>query len=313
MSTEMNKSVVRRYLEDVWGKGNVNLLRDLVSQDVTDHNPSPGQPCGFEGQEWAARGFLKGVSNAKMTVDQLVGQGDLVVDHWTYSATHTGEMFGMPATGRKFTITGSDWSRLENGKLAEIWHVEDMLSLMQQLGLAPVPQGLPASFGRPASSTTRPSTTDYGTSLSDNDKKDKIRGAFRKFIDQGDLNTAGDFITPDFVGHFSGGFPPVYGIDGFKQFLSIYINSLSNRRAEIEEIIVDGDKAACRARYYGKNTGSMLGTPATGRSIDTTGLNIFRFAGDKVAEQYQNSADLLMMQQLGVVPVQAGMETPEPC
>ncbi len=313
MPTEQNKSIVRRYLEEVWGKGNVNLLRDLLTQDVTDHNPGPGQPCGLEGQEYVTRGFLDATSNRKMTVEHLLAQGDYVVDHYTYSATQTGPLFGMPATGRKFTITGTDWSRIRDGKIAEMWHVEDMLSMLQQLGLAPTQQGLPQSFGRPASSTTRPSGTDYGRNVSDNDRRDRIREAFRNFIDRGDLDSAPDFLAPDYVGHFSGGFPPVYGIDGFKQFLSIYTNSLSNRRAEIEEIIVDGDKAAVRVKYYGKNTGSMLGTPATGRSIDIPALNIVRFYGDKVAEQWQNGADLLMLQQLGVVPVQAGMEAPQPC
>lgn len=309
MPTEQNKSIVRRYLEYVWGRGQTDLLRELMTEDIVDHDPGPGQPCGLEGQEQVTRTFLNGLSNYRMTVESVLAEGDRVVDRWTYTATQTGELWGMPATGKTFTISGTDESRIAGGKIAEIWHREDILSMLQQLGFAPAPP-LPQAFGRPDSST-RPGSTTYGQTLSDQDKKALIRQGIQQLLDQGDLNSIGDYITPDFTGHYSA-FPPVYGRDGFREFLSIYTTGLANRHTEIEDILVDGDRVAVRVVYHGKNTGSMMGAPASGKMLAIKSLSIFRLVGDKVAEHWSNNDDLGMVQQLGLVPQTATAE-PVPC
>lgn len=77
-----------------------------------------------------------------INVEDLVAEGDKVVDRWTARMTHKGEFFGLPATGKLVTITGMDIARLVNGKVAEIWHLEDIMGLMQQLGaVPPIAQG----------------------------------------------------------------------------------------------------------------------------------------------------------------------------
>lgn len=308
MSTEQNKSIVRRLLEQSWGQGDLGVLREVVSQDFCDENPAPGQPCGYEGQEWAVRTFRTGLSNISLRVDDLVGQGDRVVDRWTFSATQTGEFMGIPATGRKFTLTGMDECRLENGKIAQLWHVEDILGMMRQLGAAPTAPQEPQSYGRPGTS----GTSGFGAQPSDDERTARLRRGFQDLIERGDFSRIADFIAPNYVGHFSA-MPPVYGPDGLRDFLSIYTNGLSERRVEIQNILIEGDRAACRVAYYGKNTGTMMGMPPTGKSEKTNSLNIFRFSGDKVVEQWANNDDFGMLQQLGVIPVQAGMAVPEPC
>jgi predicted ester cyclase len=309
MPSEQNKSIVRRYLEDVWGRGQFGALRELVSQDVVDHDPVPGQPCGLEGQDWAARAFLGSLSNVKMTVEHLVADGDRVVDDWTFTATQTGDLFGMPATGRQFTITGTDESRIAGGKIVELWHREDMLRMMQELGFAPA-SSLPQSFGRPHTSTHRASGAN-GSTPSEQAMKDLMRQAFRQLIDRGDPASIDTFIAPDYVGHFSA-FPTVYGRDGFREFVSIYTTGLSNRHTDIEDILIDGDTVAARVTYRGKNTGSMLGMPATGKTVAIKALMVLRMAGEQAAEQWANNDDLGMMQQLGVMPETAAA-APVPC
>ncbi|HEX9116462.1 MAG TPA: ester cyclase [Anaerolineae bacterium] len=308
MSTEQNKTLVRRYLEQGWGSGDLSVLRDVVSQDFCDENPAPGQPCGFEGQEWAIRTFRQGLSNISLRVDDLFGQDDRVVDRWTFSGTQTGEFMGLPATGRKFTMNGIDECRIENGKIAEVWHVEDILGMMRQLGAAPAPPQQPQSYGRPSTG----SGTGYGTQPSDEDRKARLRRGFQDLIERGDLNRIPEYLAPDFVGHFSAT-PPVYGHDGFREFISIYTNGLSERRVEIHDLLIDGDKAFCRVTYHGKNTGTMMGMSPTGKTAKTNAMAIFRFSGDKVVEQWGNNDDMGMLQQLGVIPVQAGMTAPVPC
>lgn len=163
MSAEENKAIVRRYLEEVWGKGNVALLGELLDEHVVDHNPLPEQAPGIDGQRQAVSLFTSAFGNTRMTVDSLVAEGDKVVDHWTWSGTHQGELMGIPPTDRTVTITGTAISRLVDGKIVEIWHVEDTFGLMQQLGAIPAMPGAQAQANRSSSPTGRPEMNRPGT------------------------------------------------------------------------------------------------------------------------------------------------------
>lgn len=314
MSAEENKAVVRRLLQEVWARGRTELLPDLVSEDVRDENPIPGQPCGLEGQRWATETIRSAFSDMTIKLEDLIAEGDYVTDHWTGTGKHTGSFMGMPPSGRTFNITGSDLLRFSRGKIVQMWHVEDNLGMLQQLGFAPAAQ-LPQSFGRRNTSSGN-AGTERGRpnerQLSDRDKKELVREGYRAMLDRGDLSRIAEFLHPDFVGHYSA-FPPVYGQEGFREFLTIYTNGLSDRRTDFHEIVVDGDRVACRLKFHGKNTGAMMGMPATGKEIRTDGLTILRFTGDRVIEQWANNDDFTMMQQLGVIPIQAAMAQPEPC
>lgn len=140
MSTESNKEVVRRWIEETYGKGNVELQRQLMYEDIVDHNPMPGAPPGIEGQILLAKLFAEAFA-IDIHVDLLLSDGDFVMDRWTAHLTHRADFFGIPASGKRATITGIDISRLRDGKIAEVWHLEDVMGLMQQLGAIPAPAG----------------------------------------------------------------------------------------------------------------------------------------------------------------------------
>ena len=139
MSVEENKAVIRRYIEELWGQGNMALEDDLLDRSLVDHNPSPGMTPDYAGHHQILTIFRAAFPDIRMTLDDLVAEGDRVVDRWTARGTHTGEFGGIPATGRPVAVTGIDITRLENGKIVEIWHQEDIIGLMQQLGAIPAP------------------------------------------------------------------------------------------------------------------------------------------------------------------------------
>ena len=73
-----------------------------------------------------------------MTLHSVVAEGDRGFDHWTLHGTHIGTVFGIPATGRRIEFSGMDTVRVgADGRITDIWHVEDTLSLMGQLGALP--------------------------------------------------------------------------------------------------------------------------------------------------------------------------------
>jgi predicted ester cyclase len=71
--------------------------------------------------------------------EDQIAQGDRVVTRWTAHARHMGEFQGVPPTGRQVTMTGIDIDRLANGKVVECWPMMDELSVLQQLGVVPMP------------------------------------------------------------------------------------------------------------------------------------------------------------------------------
>ena len=135
MSTEQNKEVVRRYLLDVWGCWDFEAEKETVAEDLVDQNAAPGLPSGRAGHHQFLTICQQAFPQFDVAIDELFAEGNKVAYQWTAVGTHEGEFMGIPATGKEVTITGSDIVRMENGKIAETWHVENMLGLMQQLGV----------------------------------------------------------------------------------------------------------------------------------------------------------------------------------
>jgi predicted ester cyclase len=63
--------------------------------------------------------------------------GDKATARLTFTGTHAGTFMGKPATGRPVKFLAIDILRIEHGKIVEDWHLEDNLTFMQQLGVAP--------------------------------------------------------------------------------------------------------------------------------------------------------------------------------
>lgn len=145
MSTEENKQVLSRHYADIWNAGDLNKslskLGETVADNYLDHNMLPGQTPGLEGLKQTVSMLRTAFPNLHTTVTHLIAEGDKVVGHWTMRATHTGPLAFMqlPPTGKPVEFTGTDVVRMANGKIVEWWHQEDILSMMQQLGLAPAP------------------------------------------------------------------------------------------------------------------------------------------------------------------------------
>jgi steroid delta-isomerase-like uncharacterized protein len=75
--------------------------------------------------------------DCRMTVEDVVAEGDQVAYRWTFSGTHRGELRGIAATGKRVSISGINVDRIAHGKIAEHWSQADVLGLLQQLGAVP--------------------------------------------------------------------------------------------------------------------------------------------------------------------------------
>jgi steroid delta-isomerase-like uncharacterized protein len=136
MSAEENKALARRIYE-IFSQGDIESLDQFMASDFVDHNPYPNQGPGLEGVKRFIQEYRMSFANMRFTIDQQVAEGDKVVTRIIFSARHTGEFLGLPATGREVTTTGMDMLRIVDGKIVERWGNEDNVKILQDLGAMP--------------------------------------------------------------------------------------------------------------------------------------------------------------------------------
>jgi steroid delta-isomerase-like uncharacterized protein len=136
--SEENKAIARRIFE-VFNSGNLALADELIAADVVDHQAMPGMEAGLAGFKQLISMLRAGFPDLRLTVEDLIAEGDKVVGRSTMSGSHTGEFMGMAPTGKQFTIQAIDVMRFAGGKAVEHWGNQDDLGMMQQLGVIPTP------------------------------------------------------------------------------------------------------------------------------------------------------------------------------
>ncbi len=139
------KAVIRRYfqaIDEACEQGNADIVDEFLAPDFIEHNPFPGIPPTREGWKQAFNGFVKGAPGYHV-VDDLIAEGDKVAGRVTAYGRHTGDLFGIPATGKEIRVTGIAIWRVRDDRIVEHWHETDQLGLLQQLGVLP-PPGPPA-------------------------------------------------------------------------------------------------------------------------------------------------------------------------
>jgi predicted ester cyclase len=119
--------------------GKVEDFAALIDPDVVDHAAMPGQGPGRDGVLWRIEQMFSGMTDPNFTVEASVGEGSLLAQAYTFTATHTGPMMGMPPTNKPFRINAIDFVRVEDGLLREHWAMVDVPGMMMQLGLMPPP------------------------------------------------------------------------------------------------------------------------------------------------------------------------------
>ena len=139
MSTDENRARSRRFFEEVWGKGNLQVIDELTSPEFVDHNPVPGFPPGREGLKQFIGAYRAAFPDMKVTVGDVIAEGDKVVIRWSADGANKGSFMGMPATGKTVHITGITIERKVDGMTVEGWNNFDQLGMLQQLGVIPTP------------------------------------------------------------------------------------------------------------------------------------------------------------------------------
>ena len=131
-----NLATVRRAIEEAINKGNLSVIDELVASQYVYHEPGVGDLQGPDGLKQLITGYRNAFPDLRLTIEDQIDGGNTVVTRWTATGTHQGELLGIPATGRRVSVTGIIIARMEGGKIAEEWENYDALGMLQQLGVA---------------------------------------------------------------------------------------------------------------------------------------------------------------------------------
>ena len=132
--SEANRAVVDRFGEEVWNKGNLAAVDELVAGDFVGYGPGRGITRGPEALKRAVNRMRTAFPDLLFVVEDTVAEGDKVVTRWTGQGTHRGEWRGIAPSGRVVTFTGIAIRRLADGKIAERWVNVDYTGLLRQIG-----------------------------------------------------------------------------------------------------------------------------------------------------------------------------------
>jgi steroid delta-isomerase-like uncharacterized protein len=128
MSSEANKALARRIVEEMWNTQNLKVVDEVYSPEFGG---------GHEATKQFVSANLAAFPDLQITIQDQVAENDLVATRYMMRGTHQGEFANIPPTGRQFTVTGIEMHRFAAGKLIELWNIVDLLGMLQQLGVIP--------------------------------------------------------------------------------------------------------------------------------------------------------------------------------
>ena len=115
MSKQDNLALVQRWFNEIFTGGNLGVADEIFAADNVNHDPT-GWPLGPQGANTAASAYRAGYSDLAFTIEDQIVEGDRVATRWTAHGTHNGELYAVPPTGKKVTVTGMSIERIAEGK-----------------------------------------------------------------------------------------------------------------------------------------------------------------------------------------------------
>ena len=131
-----NKSVVRRYIEEILSQGRADAIDEVCAEDYVEYDPAwPGGQASRDHIRQAIPMYKKAFPDLLCTVEDLVAEGEKVAVYWRISATNLGELWGRPPTGKHGEVDVMTLMRLRDGKAVEARSCYDLTAFRRQVGI----------------------------------------------------------------------------------------------------------------------------------------------------------------------------------
>jgi steroid delta-isomerase-like uncharacterized protein len=139
MTTEQNKAVINRFMDEVLNQWNFEVMDQIVAEDFVEELPFPGQGPGRTGLRDVIKAFHAAFPDMHWTVEEQIAEGDKVVTRFNFTGTQRGAFLGIPPSGKSVSVWGVVIDVVQNGLFTRSRIIMDMPSLLIQLGAMPAP------------------------------------------------------------------------------------------------------------------------------------------------------------------------------
>lgn len=279
----------QRWFDELWNKKNYDIVYEYVGETFLVHGAG-GQVVkdGPEGPKGIAKAWHEAMPDGKMTIDDIIVEGELSTIRMTWEGTHTGKFGDFPPSGKKVKVTSIGIDRVVNGKIVEGWGELDMLGMFQQMGIIPSPEQPPAS--------------------PEEEEKARIkrnRAVIDRFYDAVNTRKTDVFyeiVHPDFVNH-GGATGDLVGPKALIDSLQPFLTAMPDWHVSEDYVVAQGDRVASRGTISGTHLGPFMGAPPTGKKVSWNGIIIYRLdENGMIVERWQDFDALSMLQQFGIIP-----------
>jgi steroid delta-isomerase-like uncharacterized protein len=265
--SEQNKAVMKRWFE-AFNQGRdaaLAILDEVVTTDYVMRDPS-GDLNGREALRQFVGMMFDGMPDFRMSLDDMIVEGDRLAYQFTIRGTHTAELMGFAPTGRQVQVGVTSIARFKDGKLAEETQTWDFHGFLQQLSPGEGNKVLARHF-------------------------------FEEVLNKRDLTAAEKICGANAVFH-AWHWPELRGISGMRDFLGGMAAGSSDFQYSIDEMIGEGDQVEVRWTFKGTHDGEFLGVKATGKVVTVAGTSALKIVAGKIIEQTGRWDALGMLQQV---------------
>jgi predicted ester cyclase len=304
---DQERDLVLQMYDEVWNQGNLAFADGAVHPEFTDHPPTRFFDVGRTGPAAlveAAKNFRNAFPDFHDTPELVLTEGDTVAYLGMISGTQERELFGFPSKGRRMRVWGVNFFKMRDGLAAERWGQFDVLSMMQQLGLAPGPEV-------PEASEEAPSFGDpHRARDEDSSGKEANKAVYARMVEevvnQGNFEVVDEIFHPDYVDHVAPpGSPP--GLEGGKAIFGMFRAGFADVKFTIDQMVGEGNYVATLVHGEGTHTGQFIQFPPSGKHATWRSVGFFRVE-DGLIREHWGIPDLLgLLIQIGVIPPPAAM------
>ena len=308
MSTSQEaKAIIRRWNDEGWSGGKYELAHEIISPVMTVHGAG-GQAVGMgpDGLIDLIKTWRTSFPDGKMSIDDIIVEGDLVAIRNTWHGTQKESFYGIPASGKWVDVTSIGIDRVVNGQVAEGWGELDMIGMMQQLGAMPMVGSGAVSAGK--SPLWGASSGKTGTSKTSPQENKAILLRFIEAMVQGDRRTLEKIVDVfNYAEH-----NPVWGADGLGSGMQVYATlraAMPDLHFDVERpiMVAEGNQVSAHSIVTGTHTGGALfGVTPSGKQLKWTHNDFVRLVDGKIVDRWVSADTLTFMQQLGALPSAGG-------
>lgn len=297
MSMQDNRTLVRRYFEEVMNQGRLEVADEILSPRFEMKIPG-FQLQGIPAFKQFVTDLRTSFPDLHFTLERAVADEHKVAVRWNQLGTHQGYLYDIPPTNKQVSDQGINLFHIEDGKIVGTWLCEDTLGVMRQVGAvspaAPAP-GAPGPAAAP-----RPAPVDLSATSAESSAL--VHHYMDSVMSGRDPSAASRLMAPGCVSRLPTAPEPMLGPEGWLPLVTVLRTAMPDLTATIEDELCVGDTVVVRWTSRGTHTGNLGPVPPTHRSVTIEGITWFRIAGGQLVENLVNEDQLGLMRQVGAIP-----------